>query len=135
MRRKASSRAARELLGRRQAVGGRLGDAGLDLLLEAGDAHHEELVQVRAQDGEELDALEQRVARVARLLEHAGLELEQAELAVDVEAGVFQFLLAVDAAQPVVDLGRWLLSLDQGFLPVACSYRDGMPPPARVHTL
>ena len=33
-----------------------------DLLLEAGDAHLEELVQVRADDAEELHPFQQRVA-------------------------------------------------------------------------
>ena len=77
-----------ELLGRRHAVDREVGDAGLDLLAQAGDAHHEELAQVRAQDREELDALDQRVALVLGLFEHAALEGQHAELAVDVEGAV-----------------------------------------------
>ena len=38
--------------------------AGADLLLQAADALHEELVEVRRRDGEELDPLEQRVGLV-----------------------------------------------------------------------
>ena len=64
---------------------GRAGDlAGLDLLAQAGDADLEELVEVAGEDGQELDPLEQRVALVARLVEHAGVELEPGQLAVDV---------------------------------------------------
>jgi hypothetical protein len=39
-------------------------------------ADHEELVQVGAEDREELDALEQRVALVERLFQHAQIELQ-----------------------------------------------------------
>ena len=81
-----------ELLARRHAVGRDLGDAGLDLLPQAGHTDHEELAQVRAQDREELDALEERVGRIASLVEDALEELEQAEFAIDVEQGVRQVL-------------------------------------------
>ncbi len=50
----------RQQLLRRVAVGGHLGHAGLDLLAQAGDAHHEELAEDGAEDADELDALEQR---------------------------------------------------------------------------
>ena len=43
-----------------------------------------------AGDGEELDALEQRMRGVARLREHALVELEPAQLAVDVQRRVLQ---------------------------------------------
>ena len=45
----------------------KVGDAGLDLLAQAGHPDHEELAEVRAQDRQELDALDQRVAFVADL--------------------------------------------------------------------
>ena len=48
------------------AVGRRARPAGLDLLLQAGDADLEELVEVAGEDGQEADALEQRVALVDR---------------------------------------------------------------------
>ncbi len=55
-----------QLLGRRVAVG-RAGDgAGLDLLAQAGDPDLEELVEVAGEDGQELHALQERVAGVAR---------------------------------------------------------------------
>ena len=64
---------------------GRAGDlARLDLLLQAGDADLEELVEVAGEDGQELDPLEQRVALVARLVQDARVELEPRQLAVDV---------------------------------------------------
>jgi hypothetical protein len=78
----------RELLRRRDPVGGRLRHARGDLLLEAGDADHEELVEVRRDDGEEADALEQRVRRVLRLLENPPLERQQRQLPVHEELRV-----------------------------------------------
>ena len=51
------------------------GDAGLHLLLQAADADHEELVEVGAEDGQELEPLQQRHLRVLRLFQHAAIEL------------------------------------------------------------
>ena len=61
--------------------------SGVDAALEAGDAHHEELVEVRGEDREEVRALEDRAARVLGELEHALVEREPAELAVEVALG------------------------------------------------
>ena len=72
------------------AVGGPLHDAGRHLLLEPGDPHLEELVQIAAEDGEELDALEQRCPRVERLVQDPPVELEPAQLPVEVQRGVPQ---------------------------------------------
>ena len=41
-------------------------DVARELLLQARDAHHEELVEVRGDDGEELQALEQRAPTASR---------------------------------------------------------------------
>src|SRR5690606_16589952 len=49
---------------------------------EAGHAHAEELVEVRGEDGEEVDALVERDPRVLGLLEHALVEGDPRELAV-----------------------------------------------------
>ena len=65
----------------------RHGEAGVDAALEAGDAHHEELVEVRGEDREEVRALEDRQPRVLGELEHALVEREPAELAVEVALG------------------------------------------------
>ena len=59
-----------ELLGRGQAVGRRLDDVAGQLLLEPGDADHEELVQVRRDDGEELEPFD-RAAPSGRALPRA----------------------------------------------------------------
>ncbi len=58
------------------------------LLFQNRHADHEKLVEIREQDGEELDAFEQRVVGVLRLFEHAALEGQQAQLAVDVQVEV-----------------------------------------------
>ena len=57
---------------------------GFELLLQARDAHLEELVEVAAEDREELRPLEQRERRVLGEREHARVELEQRQLAVEV---------------------------------------------------
>ena len=67
-----------------QAVGRRARVACRDLLLQAGDADLEELVEVAGEDGQEAHALEQRVALVDGLVQHAVVELEPRQLAVDV---------------------------------------------------
>jgi hypothetical protein len=56
-----------ELLGRRAAVGRHPLRPALLLQLQSTDALHEELVEVAAEDGEELEPLEQRHARIFRL--------------------------------------------------------------------
>jgi hypothetical protein len=67
-----------------QRVGAGFQAAALQLVEQARDPDHEELVEVRAEDREELDALQQRVGRILRFFQHALLEFQQAELAVDV---------------------------------------------------
>ena len=53
-------------------------------LLQAGDADLEELVEVAGGDAQEAQPLEQRQRLVERLREHALVELEQRQLAIDV---------------------------------------------------
>ena len=57
--------------------------AGPDAPLQRRHADHEGLVQVRAEDGEELHPLKQGHARVLRLLEYAPVELEPRQLTID----------------------------------------------------
>src|SRR6266566_3547109 len=59
-------------------------DARVHLLLQPRYPDLEELVQIGAEDREELEPLEQRVRAVGRLLQHAAVELEPGELAVEV---------------------------------------------------
>ena len=79
-----------QLRRRAHPVGRVFADAGLNLLGKTGNANHEELIQIRSEDGKELGALEQRVGIVERLFEHAALETEKAQLTVDVQLGVMQ---------------------------------------------
>ena len=76
-----------ELLGDREPVRARLVGTEFDSLLQAGDADLEELVQVVRRDAQEAQPLEQRHVLVERLREHALVELEQRQLAVDVVIG------------------------------------------------
>ena len=59
------------------------GRAELDLLLQARDADLEELVEVRRDDAEEAQPLEQRHRLVLGLREHAAVEFERLQLAVE----------------------------------------------------
>ena len=78
-----------ELFARRHAVGpGADVDARLHLLLQAADAHHEELIEIRGEDGQELEPFEQRHRRVLRFFEDAAIEFQPAQFAVDVELGI-----------------------------------------------
>ena len=70
-------------LARREPVGSDRAVARGDLALEPGDPDHVVLVQIRAEDAEELDALEERHRLVLGLLEHPAIELEPGQLAVD----------------------------------------------------
>ena len=59
-------------------------DLGLsELALQVGHADHEELVEVRTEDGEELHPLEEGHGRVLGLLEDPSIEFQPGELAVD----------------------------------------------------
>ncbi len=55
-----------------------------DAALETGDPDHEELVEVAAEDGQEVRALQDRQARVLGQFQHALVEREPAQLPVDV---------------------------------------------------
>ena len=68
-------RDARELLGRGEPVRALDGDAGAQLALEAGDADHEELVEIVGRDRQEAHALQQRMGLVGGFFEHAPVEL------------------------------------------------------------
>ena len=77
-----------ELLRRREPGDVGRGVALGERVLERGHADHEELVQVARHDAGELEPLERRVRGVAGLLEHAAVELEPRELAVQEQLGL-----------------------------------------------
>ena len=87
-----------ELLAGRPAIDAELVDAGADLLLQAADALHEELVHVAGGDGEELDPFEQDGALVAGFVENAEVELQPGQFAVEVKLGRAQ----IDPARFIV---------------------------------
>ena len=72
-----------QLLGRRAAVGRQAVRVALLLQLQPPDALHEELVEIAAEDGEELEAIEQRHRRIRGLGQDPRVELEPGELAVE----------------------------------------------------
>ena len=79
---------ASELFAGPEPVGADRGRAQCHLLFQAGHADLEELIEIAAHDAQELEAFEQRHRLVARLLEDPAVELEQRELAVEVEIGL-----------------------------------------------
>ena len=68
---------------RAQSVRADIARLAFDLLLDAGDANLEKLVEVRAEDGEEFDPLDQRLRWILRFFQDAPVELEPAQLAID----------------------------------------------------
>ena len=80
----------RELLVRQEAVGSRLAHTPELLLLESRDAHHEEFVEIRGNDGQELEPLEDRQRDIRRLFEHPRVELEPRQLAVEEQLRVVE---------------------------------------------
>ncbi len=71
-----------QLFGRRPALLRGFIDRLHDLLVQTGDADGIEFVKVRRRDGQETGALEQRMARILRLLEHPAVELQPRQLTV-----------------------------------------------------
>ena len=59
------------------------GDARVDAALEACDAHHEELIEVRCEDRGEIRAFQHGQRGVFGKLQHALVELEPADFAVE----------------------------------------------------
>ena len=76
-----------QLFGDGQAIGAGLIRAELESLLEAGDANLEEFVEIVRRDAQELEPLEQRHLFIERLREHAPVEFEQRQFAIDVVLG------------------------------------------------
>ena len=72
-----------ELLRRGAPVRAQFGDAGLDLIEQAGDADLEELIEVLAEDRQELGPLERWRRRIRRDRQHALIKLEPGQLAID----------------------------------------------------
>ena len=72
-----------ELLGRRHAVGAAFGDAFADLRLDAGDTDHEELIKVIGGNRQEPHPLQRRMSRIYRLFEHAAVEMQPGQFAID----------------------------------------------------
>src|SRR5262249_39002168 len=73
---------AGELLAGRERVRALGGDAGPHLAFEAGDADHEEFIEVVGADRKKAHALEQRMTLACRLFQDPAVELQPGELAV-----------------------------------------------------
>jgi hypothetical protein len=74
-----------QLVGDGQAVRTALQRARLQELLQARDSNLEELVEIGARNAQELDPFEQGNAAVLRLFQHALIEFQERQLAIDVE--------------------------------------------------
>ena len=70
-------------LGRAHSVRSNIARLARDLLLDAGDANLEKLVEVRAHNSEKLDPFEQRLGWVLRLFKDSAIKLKPAQLAID----------------------------------------------------
>ncbi len=69
----------------RPAIGADVGDAGNDLPSHPRDADHEEFVKVGREDGSELHPLQEGLGLLPHLFEHTPVEIEPAQLAVQVQ--------------------------------------------------
>ena len=79
-----------EHLGRRQTVRPAGVDPRLELIVHPGDADHEELVEVGDEDGQELQPLDQGDRLVLGQLQHAVVEVQPGQLAVEEQRGVVE---------------------------------------------
>ena len=86
-----------ELLLRRAAVGALFIDAFADLAGEPGHANHEELVEIGSRDRQEAHPFEQRMACILQFLQHAAVELQPGELAVDETVRIARDTAAIGA--------------------------------------
>ena len=79
-------------LNRRHAIGSGLAGAVLHALPDRCDPDFEELVEVGAGNAQEADSLEQRDLRIACQFEHTPSEAQQAQLAVEEQSRIVQFI-------------------------------------------
>ena len=70
-------------LGCTQTVRPHVAGLALYLLLDPGDANLKKLIQVRAENGKELDAFDEGLGGILRFFQNAAIELEPAQLAID----------------------------------------------------
>src|SRR5689334_15339839 len=76
-----------QLLRRRQTIVAQRVDPGIDHAFEPRDADHEEFVEIGRGDRQESEALEERMAHVARFLQNTTVEAEPGEFAIDEALG------------------------------------------------
>ena len=81
---------ALELLDGREAVVGDFRHPGEHLPNQAGDADHEEFVEIVGRNRQEAQPLEQRMTAVVRFLQHPAVEFQPRQLAVDEPLGRFE---------------------------------------------
>ena len=82
----------RQLARGRRAVGASGRHPAFVLPLHIGHADHEEFVQIAPENAQKLELLQQGLLGVQRFAEHAGIEFQPADLAVDVQTGTGQVL-------------------------------------------
>ncbi len=78
------------LLGQRQAVWTRFVIAIFDLLHHRRNAYFEELVKIAGRDGQELQALEKRIALIFGLFEHTTVKREPRGVPIEEVLGIVQ---------------------------------------------
>src|SRR5215204_5913812 len=76
------------LLGRYTSIGTEGADAGVELALDAGNSNHEEFIEICGEDRGELDPFQKWVCALFSFEEHAIVEIEPTQLAVDEHLGL-----------------------------------------------
>ena len=103
-----------ELLLGREAVGAAFGHRRLELLVQARDPDHEELVEVRVEDREELDPFEERPGRTQRFFENPAIEREPGDLAIEVEGTVVEPVVRCLTPTDVMDFAHTVETSREG---------------------
>src|SRR5439155_19815643 len=87
-------------------VGSNVTGLALDLLFDAGDANLEKLIEIVAEDGHELDPLDQRLGRILRFHQNAPVKFEPAQLAINEIGRVGKIALRLDCIRQKRQLVR-----------------------------
>ena len=74
-----------QLLLRRHTIGTQRGNMRLHLVLQPGQAHHNKFIQVGVKNGKKFDTLQQWMAIILRFLEDTPVELNPAQVAIDIQ--------------------------------------------------
>src|SRR6266699_2119421 len=98
-----------ESIGGAQPVWTEMARLAFDLLLDSSYPNLKEFIQVRAKNGKELNPLNERLRRILRFFEHATIEFQPAQLAIDEVAWIRKMLFSRNFPGKDLDVRRGLV--------------------------